>query len=75
MKDCVALLTAGTAIQYKGQAGVGPFNAKNDPSSACPGVYGYQDDNSYTFMKSVFGESWQMPITGADQDWRGPAGV
>lgn len=45
-KDCVASLTAGKAIQYKGQAGVGPFDAKNDPSSACRGVYEYQDDNS-----------------------------
>ncbi len=56
-KDCVAVLNAGKAIQYKGQAGVGPFNAKNDPSSAYIGVYQYQDDNSYKFMKSVFGES------------------
>jgi ABC-type branched-subunit amino acid transport system substrate-binding protein len=56
-KDCVALLNAGKAIQYKGQAGVGPFNAKNDPSSAYIGVYQYQDDNSYKFMKSLFGES------------------
>ncbi|CAN5147843.1 ABC transporter substrate-binding protein [soil metagenome] len=56
-KACVALLEAGKGITYKGQAGVGPFNAKNDPSSAYIGVYQYQDDNSYKFMKSVFGES------------------
>ena len=56
-KACVALLEAGKGITYKGQAGVGPLNAKNDPSSAYIGVYQYQDDNSYKFMKSVFGES------------------
>lgn len=56
-KDCVALLKAGKDITYKGQAGVGKFNDKNDPSSAYIGVYQYQADNSYKFMKSVFGES------------------
>ena len=56
-KDCVTLLDNGKGITYKGQAGVGPFNAKNDPSSAYIGVYQYQDDSSYKFMKSVFGES------------------
>ena len=40
-----------------GQAGVGPFNAKNDPSSAYIGVYQFQEDNSYKFVKSVFGQS------------------
>ena len=56
-KDCAALLESGKDITYKGQAGVGPFNAKNDPSSAYIGVYQYQTDNSYKFMKSVFGQS------------------
>lgn len=56
-KDCVALLDAGKDIKYVGQAGVGPFNAKNDPSSAYIGVYQFQEDNSYKFVKSVFGQS------------------
>jgi ABC-type branched-subunit amino acid transport system substrate-binding protein len=56
-KDCAAQLAAGKTIAYKGQAGVGPFNAKNDPSSAYIGVYQFQDDNSYKFVKSVFGQS------------------
>jgi len=56
-KDCAKLLADGKDIAYKGQAGAGSFNAKNDPSSAYIGVYQYQDDNSYKFMKSVFGES------------------
>jgi branched-chain amino acid transport system substrate-binding protein len=56
-KACAAQLTAGKTIAYKGQAGVGPFNAKNDPSSAYIGVYQFQADNTYKFMKSVFGQS------------------
>src|SRR5690606_38383184 len=37
--DCVALLKDGKDIEYIGQAGVGPFNEDNDPSSAYIGIY------------------------------------
>lgn len=54
-KDCVALLDDGKDIQYKGQAGVGPFNADNDPSSAFIGVYKYGADNKNVWVKAVEG--------------------
>jgi len=55
-KDCVALIKDGKDIQYKGQAGVGPFNADNDPSSAFIGVYKYGADNKNVWVKAVEGE-------------------
>lgn len=54
--ECVELLDAGEDIDYEAQSGVGPFNADNDPSSAFIGVYQFNDDNTYTFLKSEFGE-------------------
>jgi branched-chain amino acid transport system substrate-binding protein len=53
--DCVKLLDDGKDIQYKGQAGVGPFNADNDPSSAFIGVYKYGNDNKNVWVKAVEG--------------------
>jgi ABC-type branched-subunit amino acid transport system substrate-binding protein len=53
--DCVKLIDAGKDIQYKGQAGVGPFNADNDPSSAFIGVYKYGADNKNVWVKAVEG--------------------
>ncbi|WP_448629512.1 ABC transporter substrate-binding protein [Cellulomonas soli] len=53
--DCVALLEDGSDIQYVGQAGIGPFNAKNDPSSAFIGVYLYGADNKNVWVKAVEG--------------------
>jgi branched-chain amino acid transport system substrate-binding protein len=53
--DCVKLLDDGKDIQYKGQAGVGPFNADNDPSSAFIGVYKYGADNKTVWVKKVEG--------------------
>ena len=53
--DCVELLDDGKDIQYKGQAGVGPFNADNDPSSAFIGVYKYGADNKNVWVKAVEG--------------------
>jgi len=55
-KDCVALIKDGKDIQYAGQAGVGPFNADNDPSSAFIGVYKYGADNKNVWVKAVEGE-------------------
>lgn len=54
--DCVTLLKAGKDIQYSGQAGIGPFNAKNDPSSAFIGVYKYAADNTVSWVKAVEGK-------------------
>ncbi|MFF1529380.1 ABC transporter substrate-binding protein [Cellulomonas sp. NPDC058312] len=54
--DCVELLDAGEDIQYVGQAGIGPFNEDNDPSSAFIGVYKYGADNKNVWVKAVEGE-------------------
>ncbi|WP_062388783.1 ABC transporter substrate-binding protein [Demequina iriomotensis] len=54
--DCVALLEDGEEINYQAVSGVGPFNDKNDPSSAYIGVYQYGDDNTYSLLDTVFGE-------------------
>ncbi|GAA3822705.1 ABC transporter substrate-binding protein [Cellulomonas soli] len=53
--DCVALLEDGSDITYKGQAGIGPFNADNDPSSAFIGVYKFGADNKNVWVKAVEG--------------------
>lgn len=53
--DCVELLDAGEDIQYVGQAGIGPFNEDNDPSSAFIGVYKYGADNKNVWVKAVEG--------------------
>ncbi|RMI13187.1 ABC transporter substrate-binding protein [Cellulomonas triticagri] len=53
--DCVELLDAGEDIQYVGQAGIGPFNSDNDPSSAFIGVYKYGADNKNTWVQAVEG--------------------
>lgn len=53
--DCVELIDAGEDIQYVGQAGVGPFNEDNDPSSAFIGVYKYGADNKNVWVKAVEG--------------------
>jgi len=53
--DCVKLIKDGKDIQYTGQAGVGPFNADNDPSSAFIGVYKYGADNKNVWVKAVEG--------------------
>ncbi|WP_263121297.1 ABC transporter substrate-binding protein [Cellulomonas sp. RIT-PI-Y] len=53
--DCVALIEDGSDIQYVGQAGIGPFNEDNDPSSAFIGVYQYGADNKNVWVKAVEG--------------------
>ncbi|MGN8246216.1 ABC transporter substrate-binding protein [Cellulomonas soli] len=53
--DCVALIEDGSDIQYVGQAGIGPFNADNDPSSAFIGVYKFGADNKNVWVKAVEG--------------------
>ncbi|GHS86825.1 ABC transporter substrate-binding protein [Cellulomonas hominis] len=54
--DCVKLLDTGEEIQYVGQAGTGPFNENNDPSSAFIGVYKFGADNKNVWVKAVEGE-------------------
>ncbi len=54
--ECLELLESGEDIDYEAASGVGPFNTDNDPSSAFIGVYKFNDDNTYTFAKSEFGE-------------------
>lgn len=53
--DCVELLDSGEDIHYVGQAGIGPFNEDNDPSSAFIGVYQYGTDNKNVWVKAVEG--------------------
>ncbi|MBM6700275.1 ABC transporter substrate-binding protein [Bifidobacterium pullorum subsp. saeculare] len=48
-KDCLALLKDGKDIEYQGQAGIGPFNADHDPSTASIGIYKYDADNKPVF--------------------------
>jgi neutral amino acid transport system substrate-binding protein len=51
--ECAPLVTAGTEIRYVGQAGTGPFNASNDPSSAFIGIYRYDGENRPVFQSAV----------------------
>lgn len=55
--DCVALIEAGDEIDYVAASGAGPFNDANDPSSAFIGIYKYNDDNTYTWVKAVEGQA------------------
>jgi ABC-type branched-subunit amino acid transport system substrate-binding protein len=55
-KACASLIKAGKDIDYKAISGAGPFNKKNDPSTALIGVYKYGADNKYTFVKSEAGK-------------------
>ena len=52
-EDCVKLLEDGKDINYKGPAGIGPINDKNDPSSAFIGVYQFQKDNTIKWSTEV----------------------
>lgn len=56
-KACVELIKAGKEIDYKAASGAGPFNDKNDPSSAFIGIYKYAEDNSYAWVKAVEGKA------------------
>ena len=54
---CKALLKDGKDIQYKGVSGAGPFNDKNDPSSAFIGIYKYDENNKPIWQSAVEGKS------------------
>lgn len=55
--DCVKLLEDGQEIHYRGPSGVGPFNDKNDPSSAFVGIYTYDDNNTPQLEQTQEGKS------------------
>jgi branched-chain amino acid transport system substrate-binding protein len=55
--ECVELIDAGEEIQYQGPSAVGPFNDKNDPSSAFIGIFKYNDVNVPVYVSSVEGKS------------------
>lgn len=52
---CLALIKSGKDITYTGKAGIGPFNAQNDPSTAYIGIYKFDATNVPVFQKSVQG--------------------
>jgi branched-chain amino acid transport system substrate-binding protein len=54
--ECSKLVGEGKDIDYTSASGVGPFNEKNDPSSAFIGIYKFGADNTYTFSRSEEGE-------------------
>lgn len=53
---CAELLESGEDIIYQAVSGVGPFNEDNDPSSAFVGIYKFNADNTYTWVKAEHGE-------------------
>ncbi|WP_019137265.1 ABC transporter substrate-binding protein [Cellulomonas massiliensis] len=55
-EECSKLVADGKDIDYTSASGVGPFNEKNDPSSAFIGIYKFGADNTYTFSRSEEGE-------------------
>ena len=57
--DCVALIKDGKEIKYKPVAGSGPFNSKNDPSSAFIGIYTYDGNNVPVWKSAVEGTNSQ----------------
>ncbi|GAB2814618.1 ABC transporter substrate-binding protein [Alpinimonas psychrophila] len=55
--DCVVLIKDGKDIQYQGPSSIGPFNAKNDPSSAFIGIYKFDAKNIPVWGSAVEGKS------------------
>ncbi|MDT0164416.1 ABC transporter substrate-binding protein [Actinotalea sp. AC32] len=55
-EECAALLEDGEDIAYQAVSGAGPFNDQNDPSSAFVGIYRYDAENKYAWVKAEFGE-------------------
>ncbi|MGQ0624393.1 MAG: ABC transporter substrate-binding protein [Sporichthyaceae bacterium] len=67
--DCLALLKAGTDIDYDGQAGPVEFDAEGNPSVAAMGVYQYGDDATFKLLKTVSGAiDGSTPSTSVDAD-------
>ena len=55
--DCVKLLDEDKEIHYKGPSGAGPFNKKNDPSTAIIGMYTYDGENRPQLDQTLEGKS------------------
>jgi branched-chain amino acid transport system substrate-binding protein len=53
--DCLKLLKQKKSIHYKGYSGIGPLNAKHDPSSGFISVYKYKGNNPSVFVNAVKG--------------------
>ncbi|QCR44657.1 ABC transporter substrate-binding protein [Curtobacterium sp. SGAir0471] len=54
-KACKDLLDKGESIQYTGPSGIGPFDSKNDPSSAYIGIYKFDGDNKPVYQSAIQG--------------------
>ncbi|PZE69651.1 ABC transporter substrate-binding protein [Curtobacterium sp. MCBD17_021] len=54
-KDCKDLLDEGEDIHYTGPSGIGPFDSKNDPSSAYIGIYKFDGDNKPVYQSAIQG--------------------
>ncbi|WP_368075776.1 ABC transporter substrate-binding protein [Curtobacterium sp. Csp1] len=53
--DCKKLLDEGKDIHYTGPSGIGPFDSKNDPSSAYIGIYKFDGDNKPVYQSAIQG--------------------
>ena len=53
--DCKKLLDSGEKIHYTGPSGIGPFDKKNDPSSAYIGIYKIDGDNKPVYQSAIQG--------------------
>ena len=53
--DCLALIAAGTDIDYDGPSGPITFDENGDPTEAYIGTYVYGADNKYTPLTAEFG--------------------
>jgi len=54
-KACKDLLDKGEDVQYTGPSGIGPFDSKNDPSSAYIGIYKFDGDNKPVYQSAIQG--------------------
>ncbi|MBP1239914.1 neutral amino acid transport system substrate-binding protein [Frigoribacterium sp. PvP120] len=54
-EECVTALDGGGDIHYTGPSGIGPFDDKNDPSSAFIGIYQFDGDNKPVYQTAVEG--------------------
>ncbi len=53
--DCLALLKQKKSIHYEGLSGIGPLNAKHDPSTGYISIYKYVGNTPSQFVNSVKG--------------------
>jgi branched-chain amino acid transport system substrate-binding protein len=53
--DCLALITDGQEVRYKGPSGIGPIDDENDPSSAFVGIYQFDGNNKNILSGTVEG--------------------